>query len=90
MQSMPFSEVRANLAETLLRVETSQEPLLISRRGEAAGVLLSPVQYQQLAGAPADFASRLSQWRAQYQPTIDVADPFAYVRAKDNGRDFSW
>ena len=33
MDSIPYSEVRAHLAETLKKLEVREEPLYISRRG---------------------------------------------------------
>ena len=83
-------EARAHLADTLRELETKQMPLLISRRGKAAGVLMSPTQYQQLVGTPKGFASRLAQWRTDYaQPAVEH-DPFVSVRESTDGRDFSW
>ena len=90
MQTIPFSEARAHLADTLRELETKQMPLLISRRGKAAGVLMSPTQYQQLVGTPKGLASRLAQWRTDYvQPAVEH-DPFVSVRESTDGRDFSW
>ncbi|MBN9342341.1 MAG: type II toxin-antitoxin system Phd/YefM family antitoxin [Comamonadaceae bacterium] len=39
--TIPLSEARANLADTLRRVEQQNEPAFISRRGEPVAVLLS-------------------------------------------------
>ncbi|MEQ1669021.1 MAG: type II toxin-antitoxin system Phd/YefM family antitoxin [Sulfuriferula sp.] len=90
MQTIPFSEARAHLAETLHQLETDQHPLLISRRGKAAAVLISPTQYQQLIGADHGFAARLAQWRINYAAVLPEADPFTQLRDATHGRDFSW
>lgn len=89
MQTIPFSEARAHLADTLRELETTQTPLLISRRGKAAGVLISPTQYQQLLGTPKGFAARLVQWRKDYAQVAEI-DPYAQVRDSTTGRDFTW
>jgi prevent-host-death family protein len=90
MQIIPFSEARAHLAETLHQLETDQHPLLISRRGKAAAVLISPAQYQQLIGADQGFAARLAQWRTDYASDLPEVDPFTQLRDSTQGRDFSW
>ncbi len=89
MQSIPFSEARAHLAETLRLVENSNDPLLISRRGQDVGVLMSLEQYQQLAQSPSSFSARLKQWRTTYAQ-INHDDPFSDVRDSSSGREFSW
>ena len=61
MQSIPFSEARAHLAETLRFVENSDHPLLISRRNQNVGVLMSIKQYEQLTHSPSSFSERLTQ-----------------------------
>lgn len=93
MQTLPFSEVRAQLADALRGVEAG-EPVVISRRGQAAGVLMSFAQYQQLGGGTG-FADQLARWRLEYAPDADMgvaseADPFEGVRQADAGRDFAW
>jgi len=93
MQTLPFSEARANLANALRSVESGNEPFSISRRGQVAGVLMSFDQYQRLSGEATGFAEKLKGWRAQYLvpgcAESDV-DPFANVRQADEARAFSW
>jgi prevent-host-death family protein len=89
MQSIPFTEARAHLAETLRSVENSDLPLLISRRSQNVGVLMSIKQYEQLTHTPASFSERLTHWRENHAQT-EAADPFANIRESDQGRDFSW
>jgi prevent-host-death family protein len=96
MQTIPFSEVRARLADTLRVLAHSEEPVFISRRGEPAAVLLSVAQYQRLTGTPVQTPwAALQAWRTRHaiqtQPA-DEADPFADVRDRslDGGRDFAW
>ena len=88
MQTIAFSTARANLAELLHGVETAQEALQISRRGQAAAVLMSLTQYRQLSGANANFTSRLAQWRSTHAQDLD--DTELFVRDTSSGRDFSW
>lgn len=90
MQAIPFTEARAHLADVLHRVEETREPLLISRRGQGAAVLMSLAQYQQLTGSPADFLERLAHWRADNELFTEEEDPFANLRSQEEGRSFSW
>ncbi|WP_354681805.1 type II toxin-antitoxin system Phd/YefM family antitoxin [Cupriavidus necator] len=90
MQTIPFSEARAHLADALRGVEVSQEPLMISRRGQAAGVLMSWSQYRQLVGSSSGFSARLAEWRKSYAAEEDEGDPFEQLRQPDGGREFSW
>ncbi|MGQ0711902.1 MAG: type II toxin-antitoxin system Phd/YefM family antitoxin [Rhodoferax sp.] len=93
MQIIPFSEVRAQLAEVLRGVESGEAPMVISRRGHASGVLMSYAQYQQLSGEALGFADRLQAWRAQHLAAgagAPDADPFEGVRQRDEARPFTW
>jgi len=93
MQTIPFSEARAQLADVLRGVESGDEPLMISRRGQASGVLMSVAQYQQLSGESQGFADRLQAWRSNWLEAAmatDDTDPFAEIRQTDAGRDFRW
>lgn len=89
MESIPYSEVRAHLAETLKKLEVREEPVYISRRGEPAAVLMSVVQYQRLKGAHPDFHSALMAWRERHAAELAAADtagwqdPYAKVRDRD-------
>jgi prevent-host-death family protein len=93
MDSIPYSEVRAHLAETLKKLEVREEPIYISRRGEPAGVLMSVAQYQRLTGgAGNNFWEALCAWRERSaaflaSPEADE-DPFAGIRDRstDGGR----
>ena len=81
MQSLPFSAARAQLSEALRSLEAGDAPMMISRRGQAAGVLMSVAQY------------RLKAWRDQYLREADAsaeADSLAELRQPDAGRDFEW
>ena len=94
MDSIPYSEVRAQLAQTLKRLEVREEAVYISRRGQPAGVLMSVAQYQRLQEAPGDFGAALLAWRKRSQRALaggiaqDWPDPFADVRDHnpDGGR----
>ncbi len=93
MNSIPYSEVRAHLAETLKQLAGREEPVCISRRGEPAAVLMSMAQYQRLtAGAGKGVLSALGAWRkrnAVYLATPQAqADPFLNLRdaSPDGGR----
>lgn len=93
MQILPFSEARAQLANALRSVEAGNAPFSISRRGQVAGVLMSFEQYQRMSGAATGFAEKLSRWRTEQLTTpegLPADDPFADLRQKDSGREFSW
>lgn len=99
MDSIPYSEVRAHLAETLKQLEVRDEPVYISRRGEPAGVLMSVAQYRRLQGGRADFASAYLAWRKEFERDFAASgeeawiDPFANIRdpSPDGGRrPFEW
>ena len=51
MQTIPFTELRDRLAETIRTVEATQEPLILSRRGKPKAVLMSYAQFQRLTAA---------------------------------------
>lgn len=97
MQTIPFSEARAHLAHALRCVEAGdQDAVFISRRGHAAGVLISVAHYQQLTGKPLGFVNCLHHWRndcmTNLLPTKGAVDddPFANLRQTDTLRDFAW
>jgi prevent-host-death family protein len=88
MHSIPFSEARAHLAETLHQLESGNEPVLISRRGQATGVLMSVQQFKQLSAPAACFTSRLTQWRTEHSSAItDGKDDNPFENTRDTGRD---
>ena len=92
MKTIPFSEARAHLAETLQQVQESRGPLLISRRGKGGAVLVSVETWKALASSPvAGFAEALIEWRAHYavEPEPAAAE-FENLRDHTPGRDFSW
>lgn len=99
MQTLAFSEVRAQLADALRSVEAGDEPVLISRHGQAAGVLMSFQQYQHLSGAGLGFAAQLQRWRGTYLAQVAGEgegeasahfNPFDGVRQTDEARKFAW
>jgi prevent-host-death family protein len=45
---VPVSEFKAQAAEMLRRVGETGQPLVITQNGKAAGVLLSPAEYDRL------------------------------------------
>ena len=91
MQTIPFSEARAQLADVMRGVETG-EPMVISRRGQASSVLMSLSQYQQLSGEGLGFSERLDRWRATQLSLaqLEDSDPFEDVRQGDDSRNFEW
>jgi prevent-host-death family protein len=86
VDSIPYSELRAHLAETLKKLEVRDEPVFISRRGEPAAVLMSVAQYERLQGGPKDLRSAMLAWREHHaaemvtMPEDEWPDPFADVR----------
>lgn len=93
MQTLSFAQARAQLAEVLRSVEAGQPPVVISRRGQAAGVLMSSEQFRQFNTQATGFAGRMNRWREQSLAAAcsgDGSDPFADVRQREAGRDFTW
>lgn len=92
MHTLPLTDVRAHLADTLRDAEARREPVVISRRGQAAGVLMSWDHYRQLAAAHGGFAARLQRWRDEHAADMhdEADDPFANLRDASPGRDFEW
>lgn len=91
--TIPLSEARANLADTLRRVEQQNEPAFISRRGEPVAVLLSLAQYERLCNASGGFAGRLAAWRTAHAGELQAqedGDFLAGLRDPSPGRDFAW
>ena len=95
MDNIPYSELRAHLADTIKQLELREEPVFISRRGEPAAVLMSVAQYRRLQGGHTDFFSALMAWRERYAAELEeeaqsgtYVDPFADVRDRsiDGGR----
>lgn len=87
MQSIPFTDIRAHLADTLRELEGSNEPVFISRRGQPTAVLMSMAQYQRLTGPQEGFGAALRRWREAYAAEMaevpDDFDPFANLRDSD-------
>ncbi len=48
MFTLSFTSARQNLATTIDRIQADQEPVVITRNGEAAAVLLSIEEYRAL------------------------------------------
>jgi prevent-host-death family protein len=97
MDSIPYSELRAHLAETLKKLEVRDEPVFISRRGEPAAVLMSVAQYVRLRGGPKDFYASMMAWRERYAAELEeearegpYVDPFADVRDRSPARPVTW
>ena len=92
MDSIPYSEMRAHLAETIKRLEVRDEAVYISRRGQPAAVLMSVAEYRRLTGGENSVGRALSAWRARqadYLASPEAEeDPFANLRDRsvDGGR----
>ncbi len=48
---VPVSDFKAQAADLLRRVSETDQPLVITQNGKAAGVLLSPAQFDRLTEA---------------------------------------
>lgn len=85
MQTIPFNALRAHLAQALREVEASREPIVISRRGKAAAVLMSWARYERLSEPAFDLGAALDEWRTGSAPAGEEADgdPWAGVRDAD-------
>ena len=93
MQTIPFTEIRDRLAETIRTIEATQEPLILSRRDKAKAVLMSYAQYQRLTAPTFDLGAAIAEWRADFGPRPgdpDDDDPYAHVRDRSPERPFRW
>lgn len=98
MHALPFTQVRANLADALRQVELANAPTAISRRGRTAGILISVAHYAQLTGGQRGLVAQLDAWRSEYLGSLAGSepaeapheDPWQDVRDPSPGREFSW
>lgn len=93
--TIPFTDLRARLAETLRALEQASEPVFISRRGEPAAVLMSVAQYRRLTGQAQGPLARLAAWRGWHaaagdDEASDDADVWAEVRDWWPSRAVTW
>lgn len=90
MRTVPSDEARLQFAELLGTLDVSSEPVLISRRGQAAAALMSVAQYQRLVAHGDGAVARLRDWRAQHASVlaegVDLPDPWADVRDRQPRR----
>jgi len=70
METIPFTQFRSHLAQTLEAVDRGSDTCVISRRGRPAGVLMSYESYLGLTQGQRGFAARLAQWRQVAQPVL--------------------
>lgn len=94
MHTIPFSEARTRLAETLSSLDEGGEPVLISRRGQATAVLMSVAQYERLLAQGDGPAARLQAWRAEHENELAewgrAGDPWVDVRDRRATRSVDW
>jgi prevent-host-death family protein len=98
METIPCSELRAHLAETIKQLEVRDEPVFIARCGEPVAVLMSVAQHHRIAGGQkTGFAAALESWRQRYQAELEeedrsgaYVDPFADVRDRAPPRAATW
>jgi prevent-host-death family protein len=57
---VPVSDFKAQAAEWLKRIAETGHPLVITQNGKAAGVLLSPAQFDELSSR-AQFAAAIDE-----------------------------
>lgn len=72
METIPFTQFRSHLAQTLEAVDRGSDTCVISRRGRPAGVLMSYESYLGLTQGQRGFAARLAQWRQVAQPVLEA------------------
>ena len=94
MHTIPFSEARAHLAEALSTLDQGGEPVMISRRGHAAAVLMSVAHYERLLALGDGPAARLQAWRSEHADQLGAddgsGDPWADVRDRRPTRAVDW
>lgn len=93
MLAIPFSQVRAQFADTLRYVQRQQQAVMISQHGKPTAVLMSIEQFEQQQPSESQLMARLWAWRAAEQvdtSTDDVSEAFEGLRDTDDGRAFEW
>ena len=90
MNNIPFSQVRANLAQ-LIQQSKQGQPIFISQRGQTSAVFLSFNDYQKLGHQPQSLMQAWSAWHQQHIHDLqNETDDFQPERSQEQGRNFSW
>ena len=84
----PVSEHRTHLTEHLKQVQETGRPMVITQKGRAAGVLLSPASYDELV-SQAEYARDLQSIReglkqAASNEGVDAREALRDIAAKFN------
>jgi prevent-host-death family protein len=84
---IPVSDFKAQAAEWLRRIADTGQPLVITQNGKAAGVLLSPAEFDRLSDR-ARFSSAIEEGLADAAAgrTRDHAEVVAGMKAKSRAR----
>ncbi len=86
-----IAEARNKFAALIRKVEESEKPVQVTRRGQPVAVILSAEEYKRLLAQQKkrDFWQAYEAWRQEWQHEIldqDI-DPFADVRDRSPGRE---
>jgi prevent-host-death family protein len=74
----PIVEAKDQLPR-LIREAEAGNPVMVTRHGKPAAVLLSAVRYEQLTAHQKDFLGAVQEFKAQYRVAEDLGDVFGDV-----------
>lgn len=74
----PIVEAKDQLPR-LIREAEAGNPVMVTRHGKPAAVLLSAVRYKQLTAHQKDFLGAVQEFKAQYRVAEDLGDVFGDV-----------
>ena len=78
--------VEAKDQPKLVREAEAGHPVMVTRHGKPAAVLMSAARYEQLTASQRDSQSAVQEFKAQYRIDEDLSDAFADVRDSSAGR----
>ena len=81
----PIVEAKDQLPKLVREAEVGH-PVMVTRHGKPAAVLMSAARYEQLTASQRDFVSAVQEFKAQYRIDEDLSDAFADVRDSSAGR----
>ena len=81
----PIVEAKDQLPK-LVREAEAGHPVMVTRHGKPAAVLMSAARYEQLTASQRDFVSAVQEFKAQYRIDEDLSDAFVDVRDSSAGR----
>lgn len=90
MENLTMADTRARLAETLDELQARQTPVLITRRGKRAAVLMPVERYEALTARKAQsmgLLARLAAWQQEFGGVDELPE---VPRDSSPGREVEW